>query len=130
MASALFTRKEVESRNTRNDAVIIIDNVVCDVTRFLLDHPGGIEVLLDNAGKDASKCFHDIGHSEYARDWMQTFAIGEVVPEERRAVLPWPPAEGEEQWQAEQWSVRGLVDTCGAPLVLAVCAALLYTYLF
>lgn len=110
--------------------MIIIDNVVCDVTHFLLDHPGGIEVLFDNAGKDASKCFHDVGHSEYARDWMRTFAIGEVVPEERREVLPWPAAGDEAQASGEQWTARGLADACGAPLVLAGCAVLLYVYLF
>lgn len=31
----LFTRKELESQNSREEAIIIIDNSVYDVTKFL-----------------------------------------------------------------------------------------------
>lgn len=37
-----------------------------DTKSFLLKHPGGREVLLDVAGKDASQDFEDVGHSSAA----------------------------------------------------------------
>lgn len=91
-----FRRAEVALRCTRADAALVIDNVVYDVTRFLEDHPGGAEVLLDNAGRDASQCFRDVGHSEDAKLWRREFRVGEVVPEERHEVLtPAPEPEAE-----------------------------------
>jgi cytochrome b5 len=40
---------------------------VYDVTKYLDDHPGGAEVLLEQAGQDATDMFEDIGHSQDAR---------------------------------------------------------------
>lgn len=135
MAPVRFTRTEVALRNSEDDAVVVIDNVVCDLTRFLLDHPGGVEPLMELAGKDASHAFHEVGHSEYARDWMLTFAIGEVVEEDRRAVLPWPPSVIEEQAEeaarrAQAGPVRETVWS--SPVLLATLVALLclYSYLW
>uniref|UniRef100_A0A2A4JJE5 Cytochrome b5 heme-binding domain-containing protein n=1 Tax=Heliothis virescens TaxID=7102 RepID=A0A2A4JJE5_HELVI len=125
--AAQFTRKEVEARNQRDNAAIIIDNVVYDVTPFFDDHPGGVEVLLDNAGKDASQCFHDVGHSEIALEWRQQFVAGEVVPEEH-----WPVRARDQaaQQAAEPLTLAALLSVWGPPLVLAALAALFYMYLF
>ncbi|CAK1601522.1 unnamed protein product [Parnassius mnemosyne] len=128
MSPAQFKRKDIEHRNTRNDAVFVIDNVVYDVTAFLDDHPGGIEVLLDNAGKDASRCFHDIGHSEDAKQWMKRYVIGEVVEEDklelyRRAI---PVDEN----SSDEMTLSGIVHVWGPPLVLAGLAIVAYTFLF
>lgn len=37
---------------------------------------GGEEVLVDQAGKDASAAFEDVGHSPDARHILETLAIG------------------------------------------------------
>lgn len=34
---------------------------------FIIQHPGGEEVLLEQAGKDATEAFEDVGHSTDAR---------------------------------------------------------------
>lgn len=47
-------------------------------------HPGGEEVLLEQAGKDATEAFEDVGHSTDARDLMKKFKVGEVIDAERR----------------------------------------------
>ena len=47
-----------------------------DVTKYLDDHPGGAEVLLDVAGQDADEFFEDIGHSREAREELAKHFIG------------------------------------------------------
>lgn len=43
-------------------------------------HPGGEEVLREQAGGDATENFEDIGHSTDARELSKTFIIGELHP--------------------------------------------------
>ncbi|CAG8538437.1 1886_t:CDS:2 [Racocetra fulgida] len=42
------------------------------------DHPGGEEVLLDEAGQDATEAFEDVGHSEEALEILKGLEIGEL----------------------------------------------------
>ena len=49
------------------------------ITVFLRQHPGGEEVLEENAGKDATTCFDDIGHSQDAKTLMKNYHIGVIV---------------------------------------------------
>lgn len=126
-ATKLFTRREIEPRNHKDDAVFVIDNVVYDVTKFLEDHPGGVEVLVDNAGRDASQCFHDVGHSEDAQEWMKKFVVGGVVEGDRLPVkkkeIAWGGGE-------EGITLSGLVSACAPPLGFAALATLMYFYVF
>lgn len=46
---------------------------------IFLQHPGGEEVLLEQAGKDATEEFEDVGHSSDAREVMQKYKIGELI---------------------------------------------------
>ncbi|CAG8715350.1 30299_t:CDS:2, partial [Racocetra persica] len=41
-------------------------------------HPGGEEVLLDEAGQDATEAFEDVGHSEEALEILKGLEIGEL----------------------------------------------------
>lgn len=47
-----------------------------DVSKYLDDHPGGAEVMLDVAGQDADEFFEDIGHSKDARQELKKYIIG------------------------------------------------------
>ncbi|NXA07674.1 CYB5B protein, partial [Sapayoa aenigma] len=72
--------EEVEKRNSSSEAWLVIHGRVYDVTRFLEEHPGGEEVLLEQAGRDATECFEDVGHSTDAREMLKQYYIGEVHP--------------------------------------------------
>lgn len=47
-----------------------------DVTKFLEEHPGGDEVLLEQAGQDATESFKDVGHSRDAVEMTKEYLIG------------------------------------------------------
>lgn len=55
---------------------------VYDVTKYLDDHPGGAEVMLDVAGQDADEFFEDIGHSKEARGELKKYYIGDFKLDE------------------------------------------------
>jgi len=58
----VFTElNEIFEHNTKESLWLLIDNKVYDVTNF--KHPGGKQILLQNAGQDATTQFEDISHS-------------------------------------------------------------------
>jgi len=80
--SRTITLAEVEGHKDRSDCWLVIHNKVYDVTKFLDEHPGGEEVILDVGGKFASEPFEDVGHSEDARELLDQYLIGELPEEE------------------------------------------------
>lgn len=121
-----FTRQEIAERKTKKDAVFIIDNIVYNVTQFLDEHPGGHEVLVNVAGKDASEDFDDIGHSLDAKELMKKFQIGELVQEDRikrqRRSANWDDNKTDNE--------SSFVGSWKFPLVLGILMTVLYSYLF
>lgn len=45
-----------------------------------MQHPGGEEVLREQAGGDATENFEDVGHSTDARTLSESFIVGELHP--------------------------------------------------
>ncbi|CAH3133793.1 unnamed protein product [Porites lobata] len=78
-----YTLEEVKKHNQAGSSWLVIDNKVYDVTKFLDEHPGGEEVLLEQAGGDATESFEDVGHSSDARELLLTYLIGELVDEDK-----------------------------------------------
>ncbi|XP_058080911.1 cytochrome b5 [Magnolia sinica] len=76
----LFSLKEASEHNSKEDCWVIVSGKVYDVTNYLDEHPGGDDVLINAAGKDATDEFEDAGHSKSARELMQDYCIGEVDP--------------------------------------------------
>ncbi|KAL3371857.1 hypothetical protein AABB24_008409 [Solanum stoloniferum] len=72
----MFTLSQVAQHKSKQDCWIIIHGRVIDVTKFLEEHPGGEEVLIESAGKDATKEFEDIGHSKAAKNYILKYQIG------------------------------------------------------
>ncbi|XP_062564106.1 cytochrome b5-like isoform X2 [Armigeres subalbatus] len=79
-----FSYAEVEKHNTPENLWMVIDNKVYDVTKFQNEHPGGEEVLIEHAGKDATNEFNDVGHSTDAKEQMKQFVVGEIIEAERK----------------------------------------------
>ena len=48
-----------------------------------LQHPGGEEILIENAGSDSTENFEDVGHSSDAREMLEEYLIGELHPDDR-----------------------------------------------
>ncbi|XP_058086080.1 cytochrome b5-like [Magnolia sinica] len=74
----IYVFEDVSKHNQIKDCWLIIHGKVYDVTPFMEDHPGGAEVLLAATGKDAKSDFEDVGHSESAKEMMDTYYIGEI----------------------------------------------------
>ncbi len=56
-----------------------------DVTKYLNDHPGGPEIMMEYAGKDAHDMFEDIGHSKEARATLEKYLIGTLKEDPNKA---------------------------------------------
>ena len=65
---------DIFCHNTKESVWLLIDNKVYDVTDF--KHPGGKQILLQNAGQDATTQFKDIGHSKNAEKLMEDLLVG------------------------------------------------------
>ncbi|KAH9362181.1 hypothetical protein HPB48_002159 [Haemaphysalis longicornis] len=81
-----YTLAEIEKHNEKNSAWLLIHNAVYDVTKFMEEHPGGEEVLLEQAGKHATEAFEDVGHSTDARELMKQYKIGDLCEEDQKKI--------------------------------------------
>ncbi|TEA30850.1 hypothetical protein DBR06_SOUSAS15510016 [Sousa chinensis] len=75
-----YTLEEIQKHNHSKSTWLILHYKVYDLTKFLEEHPGGEEVLREQAGGDATENFEDVGHSTDARELSKTFIIGELHP--------------------------------------------------
>ncbi|KAI0997566.1 hypothetical protein K3495_g10624 [Podosphaera aphanis] len=73
-----YTYTDVSEHNSKEDLYMVINEKVYDVTKFLDEHPGGEEVMLDAAGQDATEAFEDVGHSDEAREILDRMTVGSL----------------------------------------------------
>ncbi|KAJ7739909.1 cytochrome b5-like heme/steroid binding domain-containing protein [Mycena metata] len=77
MSEKIVTLAELRANNTKDNFYILIHEKVYNVTKFLDEHPGGDEVILSEAGQDATEAFEDVGHSDEARELLPGMLVGE-----------------------------------------------------
>uniref|UniRef100_A0A452DKQ5 Cytochrome b5 n=1 Tax=Capra hircus TaxID=9925 RepID=A0A452DKQ5_CAPHI len=120
-----YTLEEIQKHNHSKSTWLILHYKVYDLTKFLEEHPGGEEVLREQAGGDATENFEDVGHSTDARELSKTFIIGELHPDDRSKITkPSSPA-----WNITQaslfflssWWTNWLI-----PAISALVVALMY----
>ncbi|KAB8277148.1 cytochrome b5-like heme/steroid binding domain-containing protein [Aspergillus minisclerotigenes] len=58
--------------------LIILSGMVYDIATFIPLHPGGVKILVNHIGKDATKAFNGeiYSHSTAARNWLDEFRVG------------------------------------------------------
>lgn len=74
----IYSIDEVAKHKTADDLWMVYNGLVYDCTKFLDEHPGGEEVVLDCGGMDATEEFDDIGHSDDAHDILKGLLIGKL----------------------------------------------------
>ncbi|XP_033208285.1 cytochrome B5-like protein [Belonocnema kinseyi] len=79
---------DVAWHDTSDDCWIAIYDYVYNCTDFVKNHPGGQDILLEYAGRDATLAFIGTGHSKEAKQILQRYLIGELPPEERIFRIP------------------------------------------
>jgi len=123
-----YSLADISKHNSNEEAWIVIHNNIYNVTEFLNEHPGGEEVLLEQAGKDATEAFEDVGHSTDARELMNKFKVGELIDSERRSDAEKTPQYwgNEANANAEDSSIKQWL----IPLALGILATILYRYIF
>ncbi|XP_028258569.1 cytochrome b5 type B [Parambassis ranga] len=117
-----YTLEEIRLHNMSSDTWLIIHDKVYDITGFLEEHPGGEEVLLEQAGADATESFEDVGHSTDAREMLQQYYIGELHMDDRKkATVKQVPVtnSGESSGSWTMWLI---------PAVAAAAAGVLYRF--
>ncbi|KAJ8337152.1 hypothetical protein SKAU_G00383720 [Synaphobranchus kaupii] len=112
-----YMLSDVEERNTFKSTWIIINHKIYDVTKFLEEHPGGEEVLREQAGGDATESFEDVGHSTDAREMAESFLIGELHPEDRHKIEKPPESNVITVPDNTSWWVNWVIPALAAAIV-------------
>jgi hypothetical protein len=73
-----FTPEQVREHCDATSLWLIVDGEVLDLTEFAALHPGGRDVLLEYAGRDATVAFARAGHSKWVTQLRRNYLIGRV----------------------------------------------------
>lgn len=63
------------SHTTPEDVWVVVRGQALDVSRFLQRHPGGAQILIEYAGRDATRVFDLAMHSSAALSLLQEFVV-------------------------------------------------------
>jgi len=121
----IYTLAELRQHKDAKSLWMAIHDEVVDVTKFLEEHPGGEEVLLEQAGGYATDAFEDVGHSTDARELMKKYVIGKLAPgdcEKRPTKKSSGETAGAGAADGGSWA------TWLVPLLIAIGATLAYRF--
>ena len=74
-----FTWEEIKKHSVEDDAWVVVNGNVFDVSKFASIHPGGREFIIQHAGQNVTDTMiqEDIHvHSEAAYSLLETYKIG------------------------------------------------------
>lgn len=63
MQQRLISVEEISEHSSVDDLWVVVDSIVYDVTAFAPEHPGGVNILLQFAGRDASEAYSEVHSS-------------------------------------------------------------------
>ncbi|KEG11203.1 cytochrome b5 [Trypanosoma grayi] len=73
-----YTWEEIRKHNKDTDCWVVLYDRVLDVTKFLNEHPGGLDPINDLGGYDVTNSFETIGHSSAALARSKEFIVGDL----------------------------------------------------
>ncbi|KAM3417223.1 hypothetical protein BST61_g5482 [Cercospora zeina] len=71
-----ITVEGLSEHNTSEALWLVVHGTVYELTAFAPDHPGGVDILNECAGTDASEAYDYAGHSDEAMQTLQKHRIG------------------------------------------------------
>lgn len=74
-----FTFEEVAQHNKKGDVWVVVKGVVMDVGNFLEDHPGGVQAIMNFAGRDATEEFAMLHDDEVIPKYAPSSVIGHIA---------------------------------------------------
>eukprot|EP00761_Pharyngomonas_kirbyi_P014393 gb/GECH01014423.1/.p1 GENE.gb/GECH01014423.1/~~gb/GECH01014423.1/.p1 ORF type:complete len:340 (+),score=38.03 gb/GECH01014423.1/:1-1020(+) len=77
----VYTTSEVAKHHENDDAWVIVNNKVYDITDFIKSHPGGILVLQEHLGSDVTQQMQDDTfhvHTSSAYSMLTNYYIGDI----------------------------------------------------
>jgi hypothetical protein len=86
--------EEIRRHVSSESLWIVIDGDVYDVTGWLEQHPGGVGVLLELAGRDATQAFRRAPHGALTDVLRLNYRIGRLASSAWVQRLPSPDADG------------------------------------
>ncbi|EPB76336.1 cytochrome b5 family protein [Ancylostoma ceylanicum] len=101
-----------------------------------IQHPGGCEVLLEQAGRDATEAFEDVGHSTDARQMREEYYVGDIVEEEKQTYSydkkTWTSSSSDNQQRSciSRGASSNPLEALIYPGLIAIVVALTYYLLF
>ncbi|OBZ78072.1 putative acyl-CoA synthetase YngI [Grifola frondosa] len=94
----IYTVEDVATHCSSSNCWVTRNGKVYDVTRFVPDHPGGDDLILNYAGKDVGAIMKDAAehdHSDSAYDMLEEFIVGRVGIGENIVSEDWVPDDFE-----------------------------------
>ena len=73
-----ITWEEVNTHRSEGNLWVVFGGQVYDVSSFAKNHPGGMKVLLNGAGRDMTTAFEKAGHSDLTRMFTLNYRIGRI----------------------------------------------------
>jgi len=74
----VVTLEEVALHNHSSDAWTVIDGVVYNLTDYIVFHPGGEPKIMEAAGKDATRRFHQVHSYVSAKTILAPHILGHL----------------------------------------------------
>ncbi len=81
-----YTLDEVSWHDSRDDCWIVLQDKIYNITSLLNGHPGGYDILLEQAGRDCTLAFRSVNHSLDALEQVDEYLVG-VLPKHQRIYL-------------------------------------------
>ncbi|KAI5138674.1 hypothetical protein NEAUS04_1818 [Nematocida ausubeli] len=77
-----YTLEEVSEHTAKDSCWIVLSNIVYDVTEYAKDHPGGSNIIYENAGKDCTDLFNTLHPWINYKKLLQNNLIGYIKKEQ------------------------------------------------